>query len=80
MSKRHGDIRHIHEEGSFLHFYHGEFQDMLETVIIPDQRGKHGPITMDGASWDRRAAWLLWAERKGIRLAHKIERDDDDIL
>lgn len=37
--------------GSFLHFHANEFQDRLEEVEIPG---------MVGASWDRRAAYLLW--------------------
>lgn len=41
---------------AFLDFFDGPFQRELERVDIPD---------MPDASWDRRAAWLLWTERGG---------------
>lgn len=37
--------------GSFLQFYHGDWTKQLDTVQIPG---------MEDASWDRKAAWLLW--------------------
>lgn len=36
----------------FLRFYHGEWQEMLEAVEVPD---------MPDCSWDRKAAYLFWA-------------------
>lgn len=47
-------INHLYEAGTFLNFYHGEFDRELLAVEIPG---------MSGASWDRRAAWLLWLAR-----------------
>lgn len=35
----------------FAEFFAGEWQRLLEAVVIPG---------MDGPSWDRRAAYLLW--------------------
>lgn len=36
---------------AFLAFFAGPFQDALHRVEIPG---------LDTASWDRKAAWLLW--------------------
>jgi hypothetical protein len=36
----------------FLRFYHGEWQDMLEAIEVPD---------MPECSWDRKAAYMFWA-------------------
>lgn len=36
---------------AFLAFFAGEFQDRLKAAQVPG---------METASWDRRAAWLLW--------------------
>ena len=36
---------------AFLEFFAKEFQERLEGIEIPG---------MEGASWDRRAAYLLW--------------------
>ncbi len=47
----------------FLKFYHGQWQDMLDTVIVPDEAVPgHGDL-----SWDRRAAYLLWCMSKRIK-------------
>lgn len=80
MSKK-GDV--VYEDGSFLHFYHGEFSDKVLNVVIPDQ----GLQKFDGASWDRKAAWVMWAERHGIALTYKEapkptkrRQDDDDFI
>lgn len=40
----------------FLAYFIGEFQAILEATEIPD---------MHGASWDRKAAWLLYQATKG---------------
>lgn len=47
-------VRNMHEPGSFLHYFHGEFEDAIREVEIPG---------MSQPSWDRRAAYLLWSER-----------------
>lgn len=39
----------------FLKFFADGFQRELEAVAIPG---------MADASWDRKAAWLLWSERR----------------
>ena len=49
-----------YDAGTFLHFYHGEWNRLLETIQIPN---------MADASWDRRAAYLLWLERNGDKAA-----------
>ena len=41
----------MYRPGTFLHFYHGGWTQKLDAVEIPG---------MEGASWDRKAAWLLW--------------------
>lgn len=41
---------------AFLEFFAGEWQRRLEAVRIPDMRD---------ASWDRKAAWLLWQKERG---------------
>lgn len=51
---------------AFLHFFATQFQRELNEVIIPG---------MPGASWDRKAAYLLWLERK------PLDQDDfNDLL
>lgn len=42
---------------AFVAFFEGEFQRMLEAVIIPGS---------SGASWDRKAAYLLWRELRRV--------------
>jgi hypothetical protein len=39
----------------FIKFFGGEFQRVLAATEIPG---------MADASWDRKAAWLLWSERR----------------
>jgi len=51
-----GELRDDYTVGTFLNFYHGDWQDRLDAVAIPH---------MEGASWDRRAAYLLWLEMGG---------------
>lgn len=50
------ELRDLYRPDTFMNFYHGEWDDILHTVQIP---------SMEGASWDRRAAYLLWTERGG---------------
>jgi hypothetical protein len=50
------ELRDAYRPGTFLHFYHGEWDDRLSSITIPH---------MEGASWDRRAAYLLWLEQGG---------------
>lgn len=38
-------------QAAFQQFFASEFQRALDRVEIPG---------LDGASWDRKAAWLLW--------------------
>ena len=40
---------------AFVTFFADEWQKLLETTQVPG---------MPDASWDRRAAWLLWCARK----------------
>lgn len=53
----------IYPKGSFLEFYDQEFWDEVDAVEIPG---------MPNASWDRKAAYLLWRERATV--------DFDDLL
>ena len=50
------ELRDSYQPGAFLHFYHGDWDDKLSSISIPH---------MEGASWDRRAAYLLWLEKGG---------------
>lgn len=40
---------------AFVAFFAGDWQRLLEATEVPG---------MQGASWDRRAAWLVWCARK----------------
>lgn len=49
------------ELAAFVKFFDGEFQRALRAVVIPG---------METASWDRRAAYLLWqATDRGAQFA-----------
>lgn len=50
----------------FERFFAGVFQQELELVQIPKDAFTTPPAGPVDASWDRRAAWLLWCEREGI--------------
>jgi len=45
-------------DAAFTHFFAGPFQTALERVEIPG---------LAGASWDRKAAYLLWLATDGGR-------------
>lgn len=52
-------LENLYPAGSFLNFFHGAWDRELSNVEIPG---------MDGASWDRKAAYLLWKQRGGTEI------------
>jgi hypothetical protein len=55
----------------FVKFFGGEFQRELAAVEIPG---------MADASWDRKAAWLLWLARRPARRLEPISQDPATML